>query len=223
MKLIVVTRTRNEEHNIKRFVNSYKMADKVLVLDSGKDKTAKIARSLGAKVKKYDVWVSKTGIKRNPHGRQLNEMIDWATAEGADWIVLDDCDCVPNKRLQKNLRWYLEEADKQGLKAVVLNRIYICPEGYFPTMNFTGPSLYAFKPNTVRALDDDWGHQMVGLPRPSETLHIKEPECVLHYFYQSEERIEKKLNFYRKSGEQEGALHPKQFMGPIAPLKKYMR
>ena len=39
-------------------------------------------------------------------------MIEWAKAEEADWIIFDDCDCVPTKALQLDARGILE--DTQG-------------------------------------------------------------------------------------------------------------
>ena len=28
-------------------------------------------------------------------------LIDWAEEEGADWIIFDDCDCIPNYKMKK--------------------------------------------------------------------------------------------------------------------------
>ena len=42
------------------------------------------------------------GYSRNPDWKHLNFLFEWAEEEGADWIVLDDCDTFPNYLLRRD-------------------------------------------------------------------------------------------------------------------------
>jgi len=96
MNITVICRTRDEARNIGMFCKSYAWADQILIADGGsKDNTIQIARRFSnVKVRKFSERISKTDgeLWRNPHGRHINFMIDWAESSEADWIIFDDAD-----------------------------------------------------------------------------------------------------------------------------------
>lgn len=80
LSLIVIT--RNEEASIGRCLRSAELADEIVVVDNqSTDKTAEIARSLGAKVIDAPDWPG--------FGRQKNRALDAATGE---WVLSLDAD-----------------------------------------------------------------------------------------------------------------------------------
>lgn len=224
-KIVVICRTRNEARNIERFCEAYYWADAVLIADGGSsDNTLDLAR-LYANVK-VDLFPARVqgdnGLWRNPHGKHINFMIDWALNEQADWIIFDDCDCVPTVHLQRDLRGILEDTDK---KVVLLYRLYVWGNAhYFPNQNAPGQSLYAWHNSMpVRALDNDWSHDIPYSWQPGQELKLEQPLCCLHYFCPDEATVEQKLEFYRQSGEQPTALHPLRGCGELAPLPDWAR
>lgn len=223
MKVVVICRTRNEAKNINRFCQSYQWADAILIADGGSiDKT--IQRALAypkVQVKKFREQVCQNGYWRNPHGRHINFMIDWALEKAADWIIFDDCDCVPTQELQQRGRVILEQATED---AVLLYRLYVWGnDQYFPKLNEAGTSLWAWRSTVpVRALEDNpWSHDI--LPCWKSSLSLDYPLSCLHYFCPDEKTIERKLEFYRNSGEQPTALHPLEGCGELATLPEWAK
>ena len=88
MKIVATCRTLNEEKNIERFCMSYTWVDKVLIADGGStDRTKEIANLFyNVEVRDFSERVERNGVWRNPHGKHINFLIDWAKEEGA-WIV----------------------------------------------------------------------------------------------------------------------------------------
>lgn len=226
MKVITTCRTRNEARNIARFCEAYHWADAVLIADGGStDNTMDIARMYpNVEVSWFPekVWNKEGTYWRNPYGKHLNYTVGWALAEGADWIISDDCDCVPTTALQRDARAILEDTDKQ---VVLLYRLYVWGQAeYFPRLNDPGKSLWAWhKDMPVRALDNDWTHDIPMCWEPEQELKLEPPHACLHYFCPDEATVERKLTFYRESGEQPGALHPLQGCGEVATLPEWAR
>ena len=85
MKIIVTARTLNEEKRIERFVMSYQWTDKILVADGGStDNTVTRCQGLpNTEVREFlDRVPSDDGaVWRNPHGKHINFLIDWAEDE----------------------------------------------------------------------------------------------------------------------------------------------
>ena len=82
MRLSVIVITMNEEAAIARALRSVAFADEIVVVDSGStDRTAEIARELGAKVTVTDDWPG--------FGPQKNRALDLATG---DWVLSLDAD-----------------------------------------------------------------------------------------------------------------------------------
>jgi len=235
MKICVAVRTKDEEINIARFCESYTWADKILVADGGsRDDTIQIANSFkNVEVRNYDVFVEmQNGITRNPHGSHCNFLIDWAfIGESADWIIFDDCDCFPNKTVKEDARKIMTETQKNY---IFVTRLFLWKnEGHFPALaqplkagNFE-PSIWAWRNGTQLRFRSDRvsreeSHQELAFsPQENERLNLYPPYALLHSPWQTDEMVEKKLKFYRESGQIPTMLHPLEFGGSIEPLPEW--
>lgn len=223
MKVVVTCRTRNEEKNIARFCECHSWADKIFIADGGsEDNTISIAKQFpNVEVRNFAEKIKRpTGIWRNPHGRHMNFMFQWAKNEGhAQWIIFDDCDCVPTKALQGSIRSFIDQATDENKRAIFLHRLYIYGQDrYFPKMNLPGQSLWAWKADCgIHAEEaNPWAHVLLDIP--PDRLILEQPYSCLHYFCPDEETVDKKLKFYRESFEIPEFQHPLQFGGQLAPL-----
>lgn len=230
MKVITIVRTRNEARNIARFCYAYRWVNHILVADGGStDNTVSIAKCfLNAKVQSFDekVFSNDGQYWRNPHGKHINFLIKWAEAEGADWIIFDDCDCIPNHTLRCGGHEVLEKCNKDF---VLANRVYVYGDDkYFegltkPDNNWTG-SLWAWRSfNGFRADESDpWKHYFDIRFTNENSISLKPPYCLLHYFYQNDEYAQRKLHFYKNTGELPEARDPKEYGGKLLPLEEWM-
>ncbi len=228
MKIIATTRTRNEADNIDRFCQCYAWADLIIVADGGStDDTVKRAKSYeNVVVKHFDERVERNGQWRNPHGKHINFCIDIAMDYAADWVIFDDCDCVPTVALQSNLRDTMEATNKD---VIMLYRLYVYGESqHFPKMNEPGQSIYAWRPDTgIRAWEGNpWKHRIINWsPEANNILRLERPLACLHYFCPDEETIQRKLDFYHMSLEQPHAEHPRyaESNGPLKLLPDWAK
>lgn len=234
MKIVVICRTRNESRNIARFCLAYSWADAILIADGGStDNTLDIARQFdNVKVELFTQKVHQNDHWRNPHGRHINFMIDWALREKADWIIFDDCDCVPTLALQADIRGLLSDTDKTVCQ---LYRLYVWGSDkppretgkalYFPDLNKAGQSLWGWRSDVpVRALEDNpWSHDIIPCWNEGDVLNLEHPHCCLHYFCPDLATVERKLTFYRESGEQPEAVHPLEGCGSLALLPDWAK
>lgn len=235
LRIIATCRTRNEEVNVARFCEAYaESADEILIADGGStDDTVQIANDQPkTTVLLFDEEMEVGGGHQiNPQGRHVNFLIRDAKARGADWIIFDDCDCVPNDVLRRETRAMIEYAEEQEKLAVFARRVYMWGNTHhFPEMHKADTSLWAFRADAgVRADEADPLHLTMGWRGLSNlaslhtlALHLEFPACLLHFTWQSEQATQKKLDFYRTSGIQPGARHPRKFAGPIAPTAEFM-
>jgi len=224
MKIVVCVRTLNEEKNIRRFMESYQWADKILVADSGSwDRTVEIAREYdNASVYHFTEKVYGKGYSRPPHGKHINALLRKAIyQDDADWVIFDDCDCVPNYLLRLNGRNLLENLI--GNDVVFAYRMYMYGDGmWFPDMSIPGQSLWAWRSDScIWASEiDPLKHELLNVPKVGEMLDF--PYTLMHYFAPDEETIQKKLAFYNKYKPQESA-HPLDFCGKPEPLPEWAR
>ena len=233
MKIIATTRTRNEAANVERFCDAYKWADQVLIADGGsQDNTVKLAnRFKNVIVKDFheraypneedkSIWI-------NPHGKQINFLIDWAKDEGADWIIFDDCDCVPSYAMRDNGRKIFKYAEENSKQAIFAYRIYMYLEDqYFPKMNEPGQSIWAWhKDLDIRAEESEFRHNILGIPDMNSWrgYPLEIPVALLHRSWPGEEEIQRKITFYGQVYPDKKTLHPLQFAGPPAPLPEWAR
>ena len=237
MKIVVAVRTRNEEENIARFCQGYQWADKILVADGGsRDKTKEIASGFpNVSVRDYDVYVEMdNGIKRNPHGSHLNFLIDWAfIGEEADWIIVDDADCFPNRFVKEGARQIMESASEDF---IYITRLYLWKkQGHFPDLAKPNespdyvPSIWAWrrgagmKFRADRVNREESHQELVFIPSDDRILKLMPPYALLHCPWQTDEMVEKKLAFYRLSGQIKNMLHPLQFGGDIEFLSEWAK
>lgn len=237
MKIVVCLRTRNEEENIERFCESYQWADKILIADGrSHDRTKELASKYpNVAIRDYDVFIEMdNGIIRTPHGSHLNFLLDWAfIQEKADWVIQDDADCFPNQHVRNNARDILESTDK---KYVYITRLYLWKDqGHFPQMSRPNgsadyvPSIWAWRYGTKLRFRSDVvskleSHQELSfIPPDEDILRLMPPYALLHNPWQTEDMVQKKLAFYRLSGQIRNMRHPTEFAGPIEHLPEWAR
>jgi len=224
MKIITICRTLNEAANIDRFCQSYQWADAILIADGGsKDKTIKLARRYpNVTVKVFRERIFQGDAWRNPHGKHINFMIDWAVQNKADWIIFDDCDCVPTQSLQRQARRILEATDKRVIK---LYRLYVYGQTqYFPELNEPGKSLYAWRASVpVRAVEDEaWGsHCITQSWGDDDVLELEKPLTCLHYYCPDEATVKRKIDFYSQNGD--AVNHPLTYSGRLEILPEWAK
>lgn len=183
-------------------------------------------------VRNYDVFIEMDyGIVRTPHGSHLNFLIDWAfIQEKADWIICDDCDCFPNYEVKNNARALMESTDKNY---IYITRLYLWKdEGHFPNLAKPHredyvPSIWAWRQGTGLRFRSDRvssveSHQELSfIPHPSQILNLMPPYVLLHCPWQTDEMVERKLAFYRLSGQVKNMQHPLHFGGSVEPLPDF--
>jgi len=232
MKVVSIVRARDEEANIGRFCEAYQnIADLILVADGGsEDRTVEIAESY-PKVRvlhfeermdvNNDIWI-------NPQGKHVNFLIRAAIAEGADWIIFDDCDCVPNFLLRADARNVMSIAKED---AVFVRRVYFWGKDHiFPNLHAPNTGLWAWRADLdVRADETDpwhltmrWHPHLNLTPLRPDARHAEFPYCLLHYSWPTPEEADAKVEWYRKSGVQPGCVHPQTWAGPTEPATWFM-
>lgn len=215
--ITVIVRTRDEASNIDRFCQSYHWADKILIADGGSlDDTVKRALSYpNVEVREFAQRIYKNGLWRNPHAEHINFLIDWT--DKPDWVIFDDCDCVPTLDLQKCFR---DISNTTRDDIIMLYRLYVWGDSqYFPKLNEPGQSLYAWRGNIdIRAIDNNlWGSHEIFIP-DIPTLKLGLPLTCLHYYCPDEQTVLNKMEFYGKEME-----HPLKSSGPLEQLPKWAR
>ena len=224
--IIVIVRTLNEELNAEAFCSSYLWADKVLIADGGSsDKTLQIASQFSnVEVRNFPITQEISGKVFNPQGLHVNYLIDWAKNEcAADWIIFDDCDCVPNIHLKNQGRAFIQAAHISNFTAVFLYRLYLWGhDKYFPQLNALGQSLWAWRADiNIRASERNAASMTVmNIPPSEERLNLENPYCLLHYSWPSEAIVKQKLDLYRVIQNRE-TEHPLTFAGTPAELPEY--
>lgn len=238
MKIVATIRSYNEEQNIEKCCKSYaEFCDLVLVADGGStDKTVEIASQMPkTEVIEFHTKVEcKNGIWRNPDGPHLQFLWDSAIERGADWIISQDCDQRPNKFLKKDARIIMEDTKKDFL---LVTQIYLWGESfYFPELSRSGEAgwwqgLWAWRANINLRVIDKMPHFMFSLDgetaidlneMPNQTERTKPPYCFLHFGWQSEEKVDKQLEYYNTSGLIPGVRHPLKYGGKLDMISDWM-
>ncbi len=240
MKIIAMVRTRDEERNIGRFCETYsKIADTILVADGGsEDRTLEIASSFpNVEIRHFTERTEMgMGYWRNNDSDHINYLIAWACEYEADWIILDDCDCVPNYSLQQEGRLIFRDISHDVVMAV---RLYLWgTTEHFPYMakpdenheNYEA-SLWAWRPE-IDLLTVDvppaftltlGGEDVADLHDCADVLDLMPPFCLLHHSWDDPDITYEKIKVYRESGLIPGQLHPLDFAGPVEPLPSWAR
>ena len=116
--ITAVIPAKNEEKNIERCLKSLLWCDKVIVISSGTDKTAGLAKKLGAEViiKKSEGNDDFELLQRN-----LNEIINFCTT---DWILRVDADEVVTPELVGEIKQVLKRSTSQFVAYGIPRRQY---------------------------------------------------------------------------------------------------
>lgn len=229
MKIVTIVRTRNEERNIARFCRAYSFSDSILIADGGSDdKTIAIARTFpNVEVRHYTEKVfGQNDIWRNPEGRHINFLIDWAKEVGSDWTIFDDCDSFPVIGLQKIARTLFEGIDKTNKIGIRAHHIYMYGKDmWFPQMNKNIGFIWAWRTRCKIHADnkEDWGIIYLDFPVHDECFPVEYPYALLHDYCPDVETVERKLNFYNGSGKMSHTVHPLDICGELAPLEFWMK
>lgn len=102
--ITAVIPAKNEEHNIERCIKSVLWCNKVLVIATGTDKTAEIARSLGAEV------VEKNKSDKDDF-EELQRNLNWANETATtDWVLRIDADEVVTEELKAEIQEVLNSS-----------------------------------------------------------------------------------------------------------------
>jgi len=229
MKIVLALNVLNEEKNIARILNSYNdWVDETIVVDGGStDYTMDIALSFSrVDVKIYPALSEvRDGIFLNNITRHVEYICKWAEEIDADWIIYDDCDCVPNYLLREMGRYFIETS---LFDTVFVSRLYVYgKDKHFPKMvkpfgNYV-ESLWAWKTSFNLELEESIRHLTIkNLPDENHRTNLVPPYCLLHYFAPDEETIQKKMDMQRKLVGHE-VQHPLQFGGELDDLPEWAR
>ncbi|MCJ7786733.1 glycosyltransferase family 2 protein [Patescibacteria group bacterium] len=185
-KISVVVNTWNEEENIKRCLESVRqLADEIVVVDMySKDRTAAIAKKLGAKVFFYK-YMSYADPAKNFAFRQ---------AQG-DWILSLDADEEISPLLAKRLQDLAQNPEEVTYfrlprKNIIFGK-WIKHSRWWPDYN-----IRFFKKGAVR-----WSEKVHSVPLTRGTgkdFEAKEANAIIHYHYQSISQYLERLNRYTK-------------------------
>ena len=231
MRIVVTVRCRNEERNIWRFCASYRWADAVLIADGGStDRSLRIAAGFdNVTVRPFPEVVHSGTSIRNPEGRHTNFLFAWAEEEGADWIIFDDMDCVPNTAFRLAARGLLEAAEADSCEVAFAVRLYLFGEGqHFPHLAKPAvqhkawePSLWAWRASLgVRSGDEDWNLSMPAL-HVRRRRDILPPLCLLHRPWPDEEALARKMALYNGSPVGAKLNDPRNWAGPLERLPEW--
>lgn len=212
MNLSAVIITKNEEHNIVRCLESLKIADEIIIIDShSTDRTVEIAEEQGAKV--YSVpWKG--------FGAAKQEGVNRASGK---WIISIDADEALTPELAGEIKDVMEKVDGYAgfhlkRRTMFLGRwIYHC--GWYPDY-----VLRLFQKSKGN-FNDAIVHEKVELDGRTGYLNGE----LLHYCYISLEQYLEKSNRYTTLGAEEAYRLNKQaslfdiiFKPAIAFIKHYI-
>lgn len=224
MKIVVIGRTKNEERNIRRFIEGYyRWVDEILIADGGStDATIDIIKEYCVQLRTFDeTFVAASGIIRNPQGKHVNFLIDWAHERKADWIIFDDVDCFPTKTLQLRGRSILENCPH---KVAYFKRMYCYLEDqWFPSLNDAGHALWAWRAGELRA--DETDPLRLAFPETREIpmdqrCKLNFPLAGLHCTWPTEEEIQRKMKFYKACWDT-AVPHPTESFGTLEKLPEW--
>ncbi len=122
MKIYTILRTRNEAKNIERFIHCYINAgvDKILIADGGStDGTVALARGFyKVEVRDFPERVQgRNGLWRNPEGRHIQYLQDWALLNAVWGIDFENNSTVVETYISY-LRKKLHRDGFEGIKTV---------------------------------------------------------------------------------------------------------
>lgn len=212
LNLSAVIITRNEESNIKRCLKSLKIADEIIIIDSGStDKTIEVAESMGAVVYSKE-WEG--------YGPAKKEGVSKASGK---WIISLDADEELSPKLANEISKIITQENKIN--------------GYFikRKTNFLGKWIYhcGWYPDYILRLfkkadgdfNDSFVHEKVVIN--GQTGRLKNE--ILHYSYNTVEQYFEKFDNYTSIGAKQAYDNNKKagwfkiaIKPPVAFIKHYL-
>jgi len=230
MKIAVIVRTYNEQKNLPKFIEAYiDWVDYILVQDDWSEdweylqdlpKKVLVSFYTGERIERDKITRAKQDI-------QLNSLIQWAEHIKADWIIHDDCDCVPNYHLIRGGRHILENCDKDFVYAT---RLYLYKDqGHFPELaKHEGEwvhSLWAWKANKGFEFLENGDNGQKAMPvKKKDKFEIGiPPYCLLHSPWPDDATIaEKRFRYSQIYGDQYENFDPLKFGGELEELPEWV-
>jgi (heptosyl)LPS beta-1,4-glucosyltransferase len=183
MSISVVIIAFNEEKNIKRCLNSAKWADEMIVIDTeSTDKTATLARKLGAKVFSH------------PYPRYVEPVRNFSlTKAKGNWLLILDADEEIPSSLVKKLKKLATKPEGASFfrlprKNIIFGK-WVKHSRWWPDYN-----IRFFKKGTV-----EWSDKIHRVPLTKgkgKDLEAKESQAIIHYHYQSIAQYLERVNRY---------------------------
>ncbi|MFM2112442.1 MAG: hypothetical protein RLZZ271_1102, partial [Pseudomonadota bacterium] len=175
----VIVITKNEEAVIARCLESVKFAREIIVVDGASmDRTAEIARSLGAAVYRHEDWPG--------FGPQKNIALQYATQP---WVLSLDADEAVGNRLRCEIESVIR---KNALQACQIPRSTMFCGQWIRHCGWTPDLVLRLFPREGSRFSDDIVHEHVISPHPGARL--KSP--ILHWSYVRPEQYWAKLHTY---------------------------
>lgn len=228
MNIVVAVRCLNESRHIARFINGYSFANTIVISDGGStDGSVEIIKAhplYKDKVRLLHFTEQETVGEQtwNPDAPHMNYVLDAAKELKPDWLIFDDADDVPNKRLWEDARSILENC--HDTQANVF-RLYLWGETgmYFPYMNrHFNPdyvSLWAWRPAHLDIhADESVRHGTLVGTTPGH-YKILPPYCLLHRSWYPD-TINAKVDRYNTLGLP--MQHPNEFAGQLQLLPDWV-
>jgi glycosyltransferase involved in cell wall biosynthesis len=227
--ITVCIRARNEAKIIARCLRSYSWADRILVADGGSEDDTKIIASRFKNVLVDDFAervYGTNGIWRNPEGRHLNFLYNWARELGTDWIITDECDSLPTLDLQEHARDLFQVAYDNNKQGILLHRVYLWgADEYFPNLSESKKKwTWAWRSTCpMKARDsEEWGVIWDNIPPENQCDYWEPPFAALHNFCPDTATVERKLKFYQDNGHMPGVPHPLEMGSHLEPKLPWM-
>lgn len=229
MKIVVIVRIYNEQHNLPAFIDAYDWADTILIQDDWSDddeylyglpKKCKVSYYTGERIERPELTRAKQHI-------QLNSLIRWAEHLEADWIISDDCDSLPNVALIRDGRKILESCKRQFIYTTKFH-LYK-DKGYFPNLsNIEGKwqhALWAWKTESYFRFKDA-GDRPQNFDRPEENNILRlpiPPYVMLHRPWYDDDIIkDKQIRYTSIYGDEYKNFNPLHFGGTLKELPKWV-
>lgn len=229
MKISVIVRTYNEQENLPLFIDSYiDWVDHILISDDWSENVEYLF-DLPKKV-----WVSfytgtrieREQITRAKQHTQLNGLIRWAEHIGSDWIIMDDCDSIPNVHLIQNGKEIMKSCEKDFIYAI---RLYLYKnDGWFPKLSKPNGEwahgIWAWKANKeFRFIDNDDGPQKFDRPDEDNILKLDCPYALIHSPWKNDQVIaEKRFRYTQIYGKEYSNFDPIKIGGALQPLPEWV-
>ena len=184
-KFSVVTITKNEENNIKDFINSFINVYEIIIVDDfSKDNTKNIIEKINLK----NVRFFQNKQNTNCFGSQRNFGIAKATG---DYIINVDCDMRGSKLFLEELDYLILKKNPDFIKFSIVNHFLNRPLNYGPWSNWTKPWIF----KTGISSFTSGVHEKVILPAEASNIFILK-EKILHLGDNSYElRLKKNIRY----------------------------